>query len=139
MRFDAVLLGRDLSSSLASPNPEKLLRGLPCDAFDDLSVSSDQLTSFLLYSPFLKGIEVFIKGAEGVRGRGFDGARKPSYSRKSVWAPGVDMSFFVFLSEAVAPFALENMFARILCLRPQNHVSVTATIVNEPFQLYRWL
>ena len=98
-------MGRDRNSSLASPSPEKLLRGFPCDAVEDLDVSSDSLRLRSLCSSYVKVVE-------GVRGRGFDGARKPSYSRKSSWAPVVGLSFFVFLSEDVTPLPLENMFLK---------------------------
>ena len=112
VRCDVVLLGRDRSSSLVSLNPEKLLRGFPCEVVEDLTVSSESLRLCTLCSRYVKGVEGFDEGAEGVLGRGFDGGRRnPSYSRKSSWAPAVGFSFFVFLSEDVAPFPLEeNIF-----------------------------
>lgn len=133
VRCDGVLLGRDRNSSLASANPEKLLRGFPCDAVEDLNVSSDSFSLCPLCSPYVKGVEGVGRSAEGVPGGGFDDARNPSYSKKSSWAPAVGFSFLGFLSEEVAPLPLENIFLaltdlfccyRILCLRPRNHVSI---------------
>ena len=109
MRCDGVLLGCDLNSSLASSSPEKLLRGFPYDAVEDLGVSSDNLTLYPTFSPYVKGVG-FDKGVEGGRGRVVVGASNPSYSKKSSWAPAVGFSFFVFLSEDEDPFLLENMF-----------------------------
>ena len=110
--WDGVLLGRDRNPSLASPSPEKLLRGFLCDAVGGLNVSSDHLRFFSLCSPYVKDIEGFDTGAEGVRGRDSDGARNPSYSKKSSWAPVVGFSSFVFLSEDVALFPLQNIFLK---------------------------
>lgn len=110
VRCDEVLWGWDRKSSLAWSSPEKLLRGFPYDTVEDLDVSSDSLTLFPLHSPYFKGVEGFDRGAEGLRGRGFAGARNPSYSKKSSWAPAVGLSSLVFLSEDEDPFFLENMF-----------------------------
>ena len=106
MRCDGVLLARD--SSLASPNPEKLLRGFPCDDAEDLNVSSDSLRSWPLCLRRVEGADGFDRGVEGVRGRGPVG-RNPSISKKSSWAPTVGFSFFDLLSEDLAPFPMENM------------------------------
>lgn len=109
VRCDEVLLGRDRNSSLASPNPEKLLRVIACDTDGDRNVSPDSLMLCPLCSPCVKGVEGLDNGAEGVRGRGFEGARNPSYSKKSSWAPAVGLSF-AFLSKDIALFPLENIF-----------------------------
>ena len=104
MRCDEVLLGRDRIPSLAS------LRSIPCDDVEDLDVSSDNLGLCPRRSPWARGLEGFVEGAEGVRWRGFGGARNPSYSKKSSWAPTVGLSSFFFLSEDMAPFFRENIF-----------------------------
>lgn len=108
VRCEGVLLDRDSSS--ASPNPEKLLRVFPCDAVEDLNVFSDSLRPWPLCFTCVKGVDGFDRGAEGVRGRGPVG-RNPSISKKSSWAPAVGFSFFVFLSEDLAPFPLENIIS----------------------------
>lgn len=108
VRCDGVRLGCDRDASLALPDEETLLRGREEDAVDDLGVSSDSLE---LRSPYVvKGAEVFDECAEDVRGRCFEGARNPSYSKKSSWAPGLVFSFCFFLSGDEVPFPLENMF-----------------------------
>ena len=63
------------------------LPGFPCDEVEDLDASSDTLDLCPLCPSCDKGVEGFDEGTEGLRGRGFDGARKPSYSKKSSWAP----------------------------------------------------
>lgn len=110
VRCDGVLLGCDRNSSLATSSPEKLLRCFPYDAIEDLGVSSDNLTLCPIFSPYVKGVEGFDKGVGGGRGRAVEGARNPSYSKKSSWAPAVGFSFFIFLSEDEDPCLLENMF-----------------------------
>ena len=104
VRCDGVLLGCDRNPSLAS------LRDIRCDAVDDLDESSDTLR---LCSPYVDGVEGFGTGAEGGRGRRFGGARNPSYSKKSSWAPVVGLSLLGFFSEVVAPFRLENMLPKL--------------------------
>ncbi len=118
------------------------LRGFPYDADEDLDVSSDTLRPFLWCSPWVRCVEGFARGAEGVRGRGFGGARNPSYSKNSSWAPSGGFSFLGFLSEDVGPFRLENMSVcpdrspRSLLMNPfflrlRFHVSITAIMVSR--------
>lgn len=106
-------MGCDRDASLASLDEETLLRGLDEDATDDLELSCDSLELYPVGSPYVRAAEVLDEGAEGVRWRGFDGARNPSYSKKSSWAPGLVFSFCFFLSEDEVPFPRENIFLNL--------------------------
>lgn len=133
VRCDGVLLGRDRDSS-------------SCNTVEDHNVSPDSLALCPLCSPYVQGVEGFKNGVEGVPGRGFDGARKPSYSKKSSWAPAVGFSLLFFLSEDAVPLPLENMLndpGRSVLLSnpllgPHNHVSKTAAKISQPAQLHFW-
>ena len=108
VRCDGVFLGRDRNSSLASPNVEKLVRDLPWDAVEDLDVSSDSLSLCPVCLPYVRDVDGLGEGAGGVWW--VRGLSNPSFSKKPSRAPGVRFSFFVFLSDDVTPFPLENMF-----------------------------
>lgn len=110
VRCDGVLLGREPNSSLASLDAEKLVRDLPWGAVEDHNVSSESLSLCPLCLPYVRDVEGLDESAEGVKRSGLFGARNPSLSRKTSRAPGVHFSFFVFLSDDLDPFPLENMF-----------------------------
>lgn len=95
------------------------MRGFSQEVVESLDVSCDSLTLGSWCSCETRGIAIFVAGLEGLGGRGFDGGRKPSYSRKSSCAPAVeDFSIFLLFSGADGCLLLENILLRSIVQVP---------------------